>query len=60
MTGSSSMYASHTAGTAKAPDEHQKCTSAGWETEGWLTKPLSAKPQEMVQTDIKSCHLANY
>ena len=32
MTGLSSMYASHTAGTAKAPDECQKCTSAGRET----------------------------
>ena len=54
MTGSSSMYASHTAGTAKAPDEHQKCTSTGRETQGWLTKPLSAKLQEMVRRDIKS------
>jgi len=51
MTGSSSMYTSHTAGTAKAPDE---CTSAGRETQGWLTKPLSAKLQEMVRRDIKS------
>ena len=54
MTGSSSMYASHTAGTAKAPDERQKCTSAGRETWGWLTKPLRAKLHEMVRMDIKS------
>ena len=48
------MYTSHTAGTAKAPDERQKCTSAGRETRGRLTKPFSTKLQEMLRTDTKS------
>ena len=51
MTGSST---SHTAGTAKGPDERQKYTSAGREAQGRLTKPFSTKLQEMVPTDTKS------